>query len=564
MTNVAQLKADFRNFVYHIWHYLALPDPTPIQYDMANHLQYSGRRIILMAFRGVGKSWITSTYVCWLLLNDPHLKILVVSASKERADAFSTFTKRLINEVPVLQHLRPRDDQRNSNVSFDVNGALPAHASSVKSVGITGQLTGSRANVIIADDVETPTNSLTQGMRDRLGELIKEFDSVLNPNGRIIYLGTPQCEMSVYNTLQERGYQCKIWTALYPSPADVEKKYTDKLADIIADNITPENIGKPTDPKRFSESDLTERQASYGRSGFALQFMLDTTLSDAERYPLKLTDFITFDCDLMKAPVRLAWGSGDNQVIRGINCVGLTGDRYYAPLFVSPDWTEYQGCVMAIDPSGRGGDETGYAIIKMLYGTLYLVAVGGLKGGYELATLEALAKYAKQHGVNKVIIESNFGDGMFTKIISPVFTKIHPCAIEEIRHNIQKEKRIIDTLEPVLNAHKLVLNKSIIKSDYDSTDVPALQFLYQLTRLTRDRGSIAHDDRLDAVAMAVAYWVEQMGVNEQDQESQHLDALLQSELDKFIETATGVKPTRDNWIATDMPKLGSTAILNVF
>lgn len=517
-----------------------------------------------MAFRGVGKSWITSTYVCWLLLNDPQLKILVVSASKERADAFSTFTKRLINEVPVLQHLKPRDDQRDSNVSFDVNGSLPAHASSVKSVGITGQLTGSRANVIIADDVETPSNSLTQGMRDRLGELVKEFDSILNPNGRIIYLGTPQCEMSLYNVLQERGYQSKIWTALYPAPAVVEKKYGEKLAEIITNNLTPENVGKPTDPARFSEADLNERQSSYGRSGFALQFMLDTSLSDAERYPLKLSDFIVFDCDLVKAPVRIAWGSGENQVIRGLNIVGLTGDRYYAPVFTSPDWTEYQGCVMAIDPSGRGSDETGFAIVKMLYGTLYLVAVGGLKGGYENETLKALAGYAKQHLVNKVVVESNFGDGMYTKLLSPIFAKIHPCAIEEVHHSVQKERRIIDTLEPVLNAHKLVLNKSIIKSDYDSTDVPALQFLYQLTRLTRDRGSIAHDDRLDAVSMAVNYWVEQMGVNEIDQEATHLDNLLREELDKFVETATGIKPVRDNLIAVDMPKLGSSSILNVY
>jgi len=141
-------KQDFRIFLLAIWVHLGLPAPTPIQYDIARFIQLGPKRMIVMAFRGVGKSWITSAFVCWLLLNNPQLKILVVSASKERSDAFSIFTKRLINEVPMLQHLRAGEDQRDSNIAFDVGPATAAHAPSVKSIGITGQLTGSRADVI--------------------------------------------------------------------------------------------------------------------------------------------------------------------------------------------------------------------------------------------------------------------------------------------------------------------------------------------------------------------------------------------------------------------------------
>ena len=49
-------------------------------------------------------------------------------------------------------------------------------------------------------------------------------------------------------------------------------------------------VGQPTDTLRFSDFDLLEREASYGGSGFALQFMLDTRLSDAQRYPLKVDE----------------------------------------------------------------------------------------------------------------------------------------------------------------------------------------------------------------------------------------------------------------------------------
>ena len=193
--------------------------------------------------------------------------------------------------MSILQHLQPRDNQRHSKVSFDVLGARASHAPSVKSMGVTGQLTGSRADLIIADDVESANNSQTQLMRDRLSETVKEFDAIIKPEvGRIIFLGTPQTEMSLYNSLEERGFKTRVWPALYPTKTQTIG-YGDKLAKIIAEEKT-DLEGKPTDPQRFNEIDLMERLSSYGRSGFNLQFMLDTTLSDANRYPLKLNDLI--------------------------------------------------------------------------------------------------------------------------------------------------------------------------------------------------------------------------------------------------------------------------------
>ena len=173
---------DFRNFLFVVWNHLNLPEPTPVQFDMALYLQNLPRRAIIEAFRGVGKSYVTCAFVVHQLLMDPDTKIMVVSASKARADDFSTFTQRLIMELPMCQHLIAKKDQRWSKIAFDVAPAMASGSPSVKSVGISGQLTGSRANLIIADDIEVPANSLTQGMRDKLGEAVKEFDAVLSPN----------------------------------------------------------------------------------------------------------------------------------------------------------------------------------------------------------------------------------------------------------------------------------------------------------------------------------------------------------------------------------------------
>jgi hypothetical protein len=349
--------------------------------------------MIIEAFRGVGKSWITSAFVVWMLLKDPQLKFLVVSASKQRADDFSTFTKRIISEMPVLQHLKARSDQRDSNVAFDVAPSGASHAPTVKSVGITGQIVGSRAHIIIADDVEVLSNALTQVMREKLEEVVKEFDAVVMPKvGRVVYLGTPQIEETLYNRLQTKGYKCRIWPALKPTSRLVEF-YGSRLAPFIKELEIP--IGEPTDPDRFDSLDLEERAASYGKAGFARQFMLDTSGEDALRFPLKLQDLLVIPLDKDKAPGRILWARGDRDDT--LPAVGLSGDSFYKPFEVSEDYYDYTGAVMHIDPSGRGKDETGYCVTKFLNGMVFVLKVGGLPGGYDRNTLKQLAVIAKEY-----------------------------------------------------------------------------------------------------------------------------------------------------------------------
>jgi hypothetical protein len=197
---------------------------------------------------------------------------------------------------------------------------------------------------------------------------------------------------------------------------------------------------------------------------------------------------------------------------------------------------------MAIDPSGRGKDETGYAVVKMLNGQLFLTASGGFREGYKTENLELLANVAKQHKVNYIIVEANFGDGMFSQLLKPVLGKIYPCTIEEVKHSVQKERRIIDTLEPVLNQHRLVVDAKVIDADYKSTaslasEIKAqYQLFYQLSRLTRDRGSLSRDDRLDALSMAVGYWVEQMARDVDMAVKEAYAEKLEKELDTFMDS----------------------------
>lgn len=558
---------DFRKFLWLTWRHLNLPQPTKVQLDIAHYLQHGPKRSIIQAFRGVGKSWVTSAFVCWLLLMNPQLNILVVSASKVRADDFTTFTMRLISEMDILAGLVPQEGQRNSKIAFDVGPARASHAPSVKSVGITGQLAGSRADVIIPDDVEIPNNSATQAMRDKLSESVKEFDAILKPGGVIRYLGTPQTEMSLYNALADRGYETRIWPARYPTEKQREG-YGNKLAPLIVSEMDDKGAseGHPTDPARFSLFDLSERELSYGRTGFALQFMLDTSLSDANLYPLKVSDLVITPVHDKLAPENVIHATDVLHKLDDLTNVAFTGDHFHSPFKLVGEFIPYQGAVMSIDPSGRGSDETGYAVLKMLNGVLWCPAAGGMQGGYSEEALTSLALIAIRNRVNQIVIESNFGDGMFTQLFKPVLKRECEKAgldgsigIEEVRHSQQKERRIIDTLEPILNQHRLVIDRKVIEQDYQSAveaytadQAIKMTLVYQLTRITRQRGALAHDDRIDALAIAATYWVEQMALDVNDSIRSHRETLIEKEVERLLDAiAEGADTFAMGWSPKD-------------
>ena len=290
-------------------------------------------------------------------------------------------------------------------------------------------------------------------------------------------------------------------------------------------------VGKPTDPKRFDDMDLFERAVSMGPSLFTLQYMLDCTLSDRERYPLRLSDLIVMHLDTTRAPVFIQYGSSPELQIKDLRNAGLDGDRWYRPMTVDNEWVPYEGSILFIDPAGRGADACGYAVVKQLGGKLFVLGAGSIQGGYDDKTLTRLATIAATHSVNEVVIEANFGDGMFTKIIAPIMNKIHPCKITEVKNHVQKEKRICDVLEPVMASHRLVVNRSVIEDDLKIIETdPRHSLFFQMTRITRERKALVHDDALDALAGAVSYWTQSMAKDQEKSKESYRDKMLAQEL----------------------------------
>jgi hypothetical protein len=551
---------DFKVFLWWLWLQLGLPEPTVAQYEIADYLQHGPKRRIVMAFRGVGKSWITAAFVLWCLMRDPQEKMMVVSASEYKAAEFSTFTKQLIETLPLLGWLkaRPKDGQRDSVLAFDVGPSSPAQAPSVRAVGVTGQMTGGRATKVIFDDIEVPNNSETEGKREKLDNRAREMGgAILVPGGDSIGLGTPQSTQTIYNGFSERGYSLRVWPARYPDEEQTHK-YQGRLAPGILRRLADDSslVGRPVDPARFHEQDLLEREAEYGRSGFALQFMLDTTLSDENRYPLKLRDLIVMDVDTERAPARITWATSE---ALPVDNVGLTGDRYYLPMSVSTkdeDMLPYEASVLFVDPSGRGKDETAFCVAKMLHGRIFVKRWGGFTGnGYDESVLTALATIAKNEQVNEVWTEDNFGDGMFNALFAPVLNRIHPCGLDGYRVSGQKEARMIDKLEPVMNNHRLVIDKSLVEQQFNNLPEDAgeraryYNQFYQMAFVTRDRGALKQDDRLDVLAEAVGHFTQMVARDTEKAADRSSEKMKDKSLKEFIACAQRGHTKRDMYPA---------------
>lgn len=507
-------------------------DVTDVQEDIGSFLAYGPQYLMVQAQRGQAKTTITAIFSVWSLIHDPKHRVLILSAGGKQANEISTLIVRLIMTMDELECLRPdpSNGDRTSVEAFDVHYTLKGvdKSPSVACVGITGNLQGKRADLLIADDIESQKNSRTTLMRELLMELTRDFTSICE-TGRIVYLGTPQSKESIYNTLPGRGFTVRVWPGRYPTP-EQRAAYGDTLAPFIAKRIDADpalafkggllgDQGQAVDD-RLNEEVLQKKELDQGPSYFQLQHMLNTSLIDKERYPLKVEDLVLMRLGNEHAPMALTRGFGGSS-LKDIT-IHSTAYKINTAHTVSHDVAKFQGVIMYVDPAGGGknGDETGYAVTGFLNGNVFLLSAGGVPGGYNISQMTTLAEIAKKWQVNRVIIEMNMGYGAFREVWLPILRQYHECAVDDDYVTGQKELRIVETLEPVMARGSLIVNESVIEEDIatSSFHAPAVRstftLFHQISRITRDRGALAHDDRVDALEGAVRYWVKQLAINQ--------------------------------------------------
>jgi hypothetical protein len=233
-----------------------------------------------------------------------------------------------------------------------------------------------------------------------------------------------------------------------------------------------------------------------------------------------MADLIVTSVNPKSAPDDIIWCSDPRNVIKELPTVGLPGDYFYSPMQLQGEWGPYQETICSVDPSGRGTDETAAAYLSQRNGYLYLHEVRAYRDGYSDNTLLDILKGCKKFGVTKLVVETNFGDGLVAELFKKHLQQTQQgIDVEEVRANVRKEERIIDALEPILNQHRLVVDRAVIDWDYNSNkdDAPEKRLLYmlfyQMSRMCREKGAVRHDDRLDALAQGVKYFTDAMSIS---------------------------------------------------
>ena len=498
--------------------------PTPVQMQILDYLENGPKRRVIAAFRGCGKSTLSAMYILWRLARDPEEKVLIISASLSRAEAMSAWLLKTLGDVPWLRHMLPDShDGRYSRIAFDVGTCKYIEQSpSVRAAGVTGQVTGSRASLILVDDCETTATALTQMQREKLRNVLNEMEVILKPGpeSEIVYLGTPHSATdSIYFALhRDLNYDMRMWPSRVPTDLT---PYKGCLAPLIEKRMGGDE-GRPTDT-RFSEDELLQRELSMSNMQNKLQMMLDATLSDIERYPLRCANLMVIDIDRY-LPEVMAYEKHKSFALDDLPCAGMAHD----PVFYRPRAQEgligvdEVPTVMTLDPSGGGADEFAWCVCKAWGGNYYICEIGGRLGGVSEEFWRELAEIAKKWGVNEIAVESNFGGlEIYKQVLMPYLRKAGAeCRVEAIRSNQRKELRIIDTLAPVMQTHRVAIARHVIQADADllknaKDDRDAsYSFVHQLTRLTHDRGSLMHDDRVDVTAMAVQWFQEQAALDQ--------------------------------------------------
>lgn len=562
---IEAITTDFVVFINELWIDRKLDKVAPlseVELDMAafaSGQSTTARRRGVLAFRGVGKTTGGSAALtAYRHLRDLNRRVLIISKAEKEAKKTCGLVREWYDQVWFLRHLAPQMHQRDASTYFDVANTKEDRQPSLSVVGIDGQLEGNRAHSIFPDDVETKGNTKTIEARDELRRMIRECKNILYPHREhadggpidpveIVHFGTPKHEETLFLDLIKIGYDFRGYPIAFPSP---DQKVIN-LAPILADKLTKSEAkpGDPTVPKRFPAFEIIERRAE-GIIDFSMESMLIADLGEGARYPLRLSDLLVMDVHRDLAPTQVVYGRRDNSGTTEIPTEELPHDgfangRLHRPAFIGRDVAPFHGTKLFIDPAGRGEDRTGLAAVAHLHGMLFVKTVRGLEGGASTEKLSAIARIARDCNARDILVEDNID--VFNTYVEmlevevrrlflepgedPAFPDGWKASVERRRSTGQKELRIIAACEPVFSAHRCIFDRSCFLPAQGDRDIDALA--YQISRLTKERGALREDGKLDSLASCIKEWQHALS---QDPARRHEDRDHKSKMD-FVRDA---------------------------
>lgn len=480
----------------------------------------ANKKTVIHAQRSQAKSTIARGYSLFSLIHNPRLRVVLFTGETSLARKFSKAMIDLFYAMPELSFMLPDKaaGDRDSVEAFDIHHSLRGldpHPS-IAAKSLMSGIQGMRGDIILADDVETYQNSYSSVLREDLIQRFRDLPSICT-NGRIIVLGTHQTTESIYKQLPDMGFKQQFWPGRVPT-VDQRPWYGDNLAPSIQalyenpENRTGRGVdgqqGIATCPEYLGEDVLCGKEQVQGGPFFQLQHMLNPTLSDESRKPLR-TEMI-----------KVVSLSHVNTLPVVLHTVGEERIGEYGFTRVKWDSSEVQEnpyVIATIDPALGGvksGDRSGYCVLGVVSGYAYVLDAGSWKGGYSEELMTQWAVTLSKFRPSRIVMESNAGNGIITQTFRPILQDYAQqinwtVGLDDVRENGQKETRAINRLVPVMGRGALVVTEDAIRSmnvslaDVEPKLRESFSLWHQVNNITYQRNSLRHDDSIDALSLAI-------------------------------------------------------------
>lgn len=414
------------------------------------------RRLLLLAFRSSGKSTIVGLFCAWLLARNPDLRVLVLAAEEGLAKKMVRNVKRIVERHPSAAGLKPSRAQVWAAHQFVVERATELRDPSMLARGLAGNITGSRADVVVCDDVEVPNNCDTAGKRADLRERLAEIDYVLVPGGLQLYIGTPHTYYSIY--------------------ADVARPEAGESAPFLAGF---ERLAIPVRdadgtyawPERFGEARVREAIERTGPRKFRAQMLLQPTADGACR--LDPDRLVVYD-----APIDFSEANG-RPVLRIAGRTMVSASCWWDPSYGSAKGDRSVVAVVFTDEANH----------CWIHEVAYLAAAT-VDGGEAQDFCRQVAAFALRNRVPSVTVETNgigaFLPGLLRRELALAGAG---CAVNGVHSSVPKARRILEAFDARLASGMLHAHAGVM----------ATPFAGEMREWQADAGN-ARDDGLDAVA----------------------------------------------------------------
>ena len=454
-----QARADFLEFLW-IWNHAQSQNTPGLHRRMGRWLQSrqaaDDRRLLLMAFRGSGKSTIVGLFCAWWLHRRPEARILVLAADQWLAIRMVANVRRIIEKHPLCATLRPDTPEAWAMDRFTVARDVVLRDPSMLAQGIGGNITGARAEFIICDDVEVAGNCDTPGKREELRERLAETEFVLTPGGGILFVGTPHCAESLYAPLTQAGAFLTGYRRLVVPIMDA--------------------TGRSAWPERFPRSEIEALRDRTGPRHFTRQMLLQPVSDEAARLD-------------PRAMVRYA-EEPDYREAGGRAQLSLLGRRlhsgggFWDPAYGKPG----QGDASVLAVTFADGE-----------GNHYLHRLAWLTHDPDSATdpatqqCEAVARIARDLLLPVVRVETNGLGKFLPALLRQALARANAaCTVVEHVSHRSKAERILAALDPALAGRRLHAHESVFRTRF-----PAEMAAW------RPGASGVKDDALDALSGAM-------------------------------------------------------------